>query len=729
MRSLLLLAAGFLLLASSCSPENPGIRHVERWGMYDTSLHGPSTGNPFTDVTLEATFTHPDTTIHVTGFYDGGNRYVVRFMPGVPGTWNYEISSNTAALDGAEGSFLCTEPAEGNHGPVEVYDTYHFRYADGTPYKQVGTTCYAWIHQGDSLEERTLETLADAPFNKLRMCIFPKDYTFNENEPVYYPFKRDTLGRNDYSRFDPAFWQHLERRLLQLQELGIEADIILFHPYDRWGYASMSDRQDQFYLEYVLARLSAFRNVWWSLANEFDLMNDKSMSDWHRIFEILHDRDPYGHLRSIHNCVEFYDHSLPWVTHASLQTTDYDRVEEWRRKYRKPVIFDECRYEGDVEYGWGNLSPQEMTAMFWRSLVHDIYAGHGETYLHPDSILWWSKGGVLHGGSPERIAFFRKYLEEVPENGLKIINDYGAGKYGEYYIYYFDKEAPVSHTFTMPGNRWYRVEVIDTWNMTGKALGDRFRGTFTIDLPGRQYMAVKITRSDLIFPIKQIEAEPWGSLFHEQMEVKLMHPDRQNIRYTLDGNDPRRGSARYDGPIAIDRDMTLKAKVFEKTRSGDLFTINYRQADLKEAVKVDDYAPGLVFEYYEGEWEKLPGFESMQPLKTGVIPNFTMNERERDDYFGFVYKGLIEVPTDEVYTFFLSSDDGSALTIDGTRVVTNDGIHGIVEEKGQVGLEAGYHKLEVQFFDNWYDQLLEVFISSPGMKKQRIPDTMLYHVH
>jgi hypothetical protein len=45
---------------------------------------------------------------------------------------------------------------------VKVADKYHFKYADGKPYKQIGTTAYAWIHQEDSLEEITLETLKNS---------------------------------------------------------------------------------------------------------------------------------------------------------------------------------------------------------------------------------------------------------------------------------------------------------------------------------------------------------------------------------------------------------------------------------------------------------------------------------------------------------------------------------------------------------------------------------------
>ena len=56
----------------------------------------------------------------------------------------------------------------------------------------------------DELEEKTLATLKGSPFNKLRMCIFPKHYAYNENEPIYHPFERDGEGGWDFSRFNPA---------------------------------------------------------------------------------------------------------------------------------------------------------------------------------------------------------------------------------------------------------------------------------------------------------------------------------------------------------------------------------------------------------------------------------------------------------------------------------------------------------------------------------------------
>ncbi len=709
---------------------------VERWDYFEASFKGPDEGNPFKEVDLKARFRHENKEMIVSGFYDGNGTYKVRFMPAETGKWEYSTISEIPALKNKTGHFTCVAPSKNNHGPVEVFNTFRFRYADGTPYYQIGTTCYAWVHQGDSLEKVTLETLKKSAFNKLRMCIFPKDYVYNENEPVYHPFPRDSLGYHDFSRFNPEFWHHLEKRLLQFRDLGIEADIILFHPYDRWGYAGMSDFQDNFYLKYAIARLSAFRNVWWSMANEFDFMQTKTMDDWHRFFQIVFEYDPYKHLRSIHNGIIFYNHELAWVTHASLQSTHFDSAMTWRKRYKKPLVYDECRYEGDVTQGWGNMSPEEMTAMFWRSLVTGTYAGHGETYEHPEDILWWSKGGELHGKSPERISFFRQYLQEVPEEGFSMFDKYSAGKFGERYFYYFDQETPAFWTFELPADRKYRVEIIDTWNMTSEKPDTLFPARFTINLPQKKYIAVKIDAAKFIFPIGTVELMAGGLnyfegnnsiYFHGEVSAELFHTMSDEIRYSFGNQELTKESVKYNDAINISKNTDLHAAAFEDDRKGQEMTYHFISTSLHPALNPENFNPGLKYSYFEGEWKQMPDFSKMTPIREGTAEYIHLNMNHREDYFGLVFEGYIKVPYDGVYTFFVVSDDGAFILVDGEKIVDNDGQHGMREARGQIGLKKGFHSFEVPYFDNWYDHGLEVYYYHEKTGRKPVSKDMLFH--
>ena len=476
---------------------------IERWDIFQIRAKGPRGGNPFIDVNFSAYFNNGEKSIEVNGFYDGEGVYEVRFMPCEQGVWCYETSSNISELQGLTGEFECVEPSEGNHGPVRVRDTYHFAYEDGTPHYSFGTTCYVWTHQGDKLEELTLKTLKTAPFNKMRMCVFPKNYLYNTNDPLYYPFEGTREEGWDFTRFNPEFFRHFEKRVDNLRMLGIEADIILFHPYDngRWDFDRMGMEVNIRYLRYLIARLSAYRNIWWSMANEYDFMGSITLENWDTVIKTVAQCDPFNHLRSIHNGGPFYDHNNPLLTHASIQRQDIKAVLGWRKQYSKPVVIDECCYEGNIAYIWGNITEQEMSHRFWEGFLRGGYVGHGETYVHPKDILWWSKGGELHGKSPERIAFLKKIIEDVPREYHEPIdfepawqNHSCIGKEGEYYLAYFGSYRPSLHYLQLMKGFKYKIEVIDTWDMTITPLEGIYEAECTVKLPGKQYVALRIQK-------------------------------------------------------------------------------------------------------------------------------------------------------------------------------------------------------------------------------------------
>ncbi len=454
---------------------------VEKWGIFEASWPGPA------NALLSATFQHEHHRITVAGFYDGSGTHRIRFMPDAEGEWSYMTASESPDLNGKSGQFVCAKPSQGNHGPVLTRNTYGFGYADGTPFYQFGTTCYAWTHQGEELEQQTLASLRISPFNKIRMCVFPKWYEYNRGEPDLHPFLKP-----DFETFNPSFFQHLEKRIAQLGAMGIEADVILFHPYDKWGYSKMPPDVDDRYLRHVIARLSAHRNVWWSVANEWDLVKTKTPSDWDRYFRIIQEADPYRRLCSIHHSRVMYDHSKPRVTHASIQGDEFEKITEWREQWKKPILFDECKYEGNIPKRWGDISAREMVHRFWLGTAMGAWVGHGETYLDRNDVLWWSKGGLLHGESPSRIAFLRRVIEQAgPMDPFP--NAYYPTLKGDGYLVYFSYHQPAEFNIDL-GTATYRAELIDPWEMKSTTLPGTYTAKVKLSLPGRPYMALRFVK-------------------------------------------------------------------------------------------------------------------------------------------------------------------------------------------------------------------------------------------
>ena len=549
---------------------------MKQYEMTEFTFHAAPPALSQVSVDLAGFFEKDGKTVEVKGFYAGDGVYRLRFLPEEAGEYAYTIRG--ACLEEAESGRLMVEPAEeGRHGPVRA-DGVHLRHADGAWFHSFGTTVYALIHQPKALVDETMRTLSAAPFNKVRLCVFPKHYRYNHNEPDHYPFERkpEAAGREftvqpgeqagpgnpadaavndtwDVDRPCFAFWDALEARLRQLDAMGIQADLILFHPYDRWGFATLPLRDSLTYLDYLLRRLSAFPNVWWSLANEYDLCMAKSSEDWQAIERFTAENDPFRHLLSCHNCFKPWDASRPNVTHMSWQSKQLHRVAEFMRRLGKPVLIDECRYEGNLPEFWGNISGQEMTARFWRVTAQGGYCTHGETFLpgtekaalatrtgEPD-VVWWARGGCLNGDSPARIAFLRRIIEGLPgpleplRDGLGFLIgmtdeeareavsrmparvqgflssflamepserdrflafEYSyAGHCGEEaFLYYRDDQCCAEMTLALPEDGRYAVDVIDTWNMTVTRALDGASGSVRVPLPGRPWMAVLAVR-------------------------------------------------------------------------------------------------------------------------------------------------------------------------------------------------------------------------------------------
>jgi hypothetical protein len=90
-------------------------------------------------------------------------------------------------------------------------------------------------------------------------------------------------------------------------------------------------------------------------------------------------------------------------------------------------------------------------------------------------------------------------------------------------------------------------------------------------------------------------------------------------------------------------------------------------------------------------------------------------------------QGYIKIEKDDVYQFYLSSDDGSRLLIGSEEVINHDGFHGNDEKQGGIALKKGYHPIQIDFFQATGGIDLKLEYSSSTIKKQKLPASILFH--
>ncbi len=129
----------------------------------------------------------------------------------------------------------------------------------------------------------------------------------------------------------------------------------------------------------------------------------------------------------------------------------------------------------------------------------------------------------------------------------------------------------------------------------------------------------------------------------------------------------------------------------------------------------------LTYKFYRDTWEKLPDFALLKPETVGSIPDsyFDIALRSRDEAFGFVFEGFLVVPEDGRYTFYLDSDDGSRLSVNGKELLLYDGIHGEGKEKtAVVSLSKGRVPIKLEYFQKTAGLGLTVGWSGPNFARR-----------
>ena len=147
--------------------------------------------------------------------------------------------------------------------------------------------------------------------------------------------------------------------------------------------------------------------------------------------------------------------------------------------------------------------------------------------------------------------------------------------------------------------------------------------------------------------------------------------------------------------------------------------------------------PGLRAEFRltTADLSGMPDFQSLEPFAVAVAQTVAYSNASwpsavasRGDRFACRLTGFVLVPAPGLYTFYVTSDDGAELSVDGALVVSDPVPHSSRERSGSVALEAGWRPVELLYYENRSLAVLSLSWSGPGLAKAVVPASALRHV-
>jgi len=200
-----------------------------------------------------------------------------------------------------------------------------------------------------------------------------------------------------------------------------------------------------------------------------------------------------------------------------------------------------------------------------------------------------------------------------------------------------------------------------------------------------------------------------------------------DIRYTLDDAEPSGNSEKYTSPIRIDKTCTLRCKAFKNGMlpSEESFCQYQVMTEFIRPEKKEKVIPGLNREYYECTIRSCNDIESQAPVIKDKADDIKLIGN-RPENFAFRFTGFILVKETGTYTFYLSSDDGSQLFINDSRIIDNDGIHGSLEQSAKCVISKGLWPVKVLMFNSSGNFGMNLEWEGPGIKRSIIPASALF---
>ena len=228
-----------------------------------------------------------------------------------------------------------------------------------------------------------------------------------------------------------------------------------------------------------------------------------------------------------------------------------------------------------------------------------------------------------------------------------------------------------------------------------------------------------------------VEILPHGGFFYEKsmpIEIVTNFPDAK-IYYTLDSSEPTKQSNLYTEPFFVNTTITVKARAFKAGRPPSYITTQiFGTLDFQAPAQHGRLKSGLAYDYYQTFTYSVLNLRNREITISGTIEKFAIAPcAEGEKEFGFIIRGYVDIQKQGVYTFYILSNDGSKLYVNGKELIDNDGRHGPVEKSGKIALRVGKYPIMVEYFQNGGGQALTLSWSAKCFDKQEVPADVLFH--
>ena len=258
------------------------------------------------------------------------------------------------------------------------------------------------------------------------------------------------------------------------------------------------------------------------------------------------------------------------------------------------------------------------------------------------------------------------------------------------------------------------------------------RDRFGIVKEGRAIASPLETPWQPVGPIIQ----PHVRQFLDQIEVSFVSTTRwpgESLHFTLDGTEPTKFSPIYDGrPIVLSQDAHIRVRAVDvqENRLSPVSCGRFKRYDapvLASMKSVPTIESGLRRTAYAGSWKKLPDVDRLVPDDMSIVANVGPTWEGHHDDYALVFDGFVHIPVRDVYRFRLVSDDGSRLTIGDVELIDFDGLHPARSREQALGLDTGWHKVKIEYFEAKEAQVLRLLVASQTMGWTELPDAWWGH--